>query len=80
MSLPWNRFIVDDPRVAFVKDGSLVCRCFANPGDIDFNGQMISGAKESQGHFAFKHGYIEARILTTPHTGNFPAFWLIPVG
>lgn len=78
-SAAWNRFIVDDPRVAFVKDGSLVCRCFANPGDIDFNGQMISGAKESQGHFAFKHGYIEARILTTPHTGNFPAFWLMPV-
>lgn len=76
----WNRFIVDDPRVAFVDDGSLVCRCLANPGDISgYSGQMISGAKQSSGKFAFNHGYIEARILTTPHSGNFPAFWLMPV-
>ncbi len=75
----WNRFIVDDPRVAFVEDGSLVCRCFANPGDIaDYDRDMVSGAKETQGHFAFNHGYVEARIFTTQHTGNFPAFWLMP--
>ena len=78
-SSAWNRFIVDDSRVAFVKDGHLVCRCFANPGDISgYSGQMVSGAKETQGNFAFNHGYIEARIFTNPHTGNFPAFWLMP--
>lgn len=75
----WNRFIVDDPRVAFMEDGSLVCRCFANPGDIKgYTEQMVSGAKQSRGKFFFNHGYIEARILTTPHSGNFPAFWLMP--
>lgn len=75
----WNRFIVDDPRVAYLSDGHLVCRCLANPGDIvGYDGQMISGAKETRGKFAFNHGYVEARILTTPHTGNFPAFWLMP--
>ncbi len=78
-SAAWNRFIVDDPRTAFVEDGALVCRCFANPGDISgYTGQMVSGAKESRGRFTFNHGYIEARILTTPHSGNFPAFWLMP--
>lgn len=78
-SAAWNRFIVDDPRVAYIEDGNLVCRCFANPGDISgFSGQMVSGAKETQGHFTFNHGYIEARILTHPHSGNFPAFWLMP--
>lgn len=75
----WNRFIVDDPRVAYLSDGHLVCRCLANPGDIvGYDGQMISGAKETRGKFAFNYGYVEARILTTPHTGNFPAFWLMP--
>lgn len=78
-SAAWNRFIVDDPRVAFVDNGHLVCRCFANPGDIaGFDGQMISGAKQTSGRFAFNHGYVEARILTVPHSGNFPAFWLMP--
>lgn len=78
-SAAWNRFIVDDPRVAYVSDGSLVCRCFANPGDISgYSELMVSGAKESRKKFSFNHGYIEARILTTPHSGNFPAFWLMP--
>ncbi|MGN1214287.1 MAG: glycoside hydrolase family 16 protein, partial [Bacteroidaceae bacterium] len=78
-SAAWNRFIVDDSRVAFVDNGHLVFRCFANPGDVDgFEGQMISGAKQTSGNFAFNHGYIEARILTVPHSGNFPAFWLMP--
>lgn len=78
-SAAWNRFIVDDSRVAFLHDGSLVCRCFANPGDIKgYDAQMVSGAKQTRGKFAFNHGYVEARILTTPHSGNFPAFWLMP--
>lgn len=78
-SSAWNRYISPDPRVAFVSDGHLVCRAIANPGDTDDAAEMLTGAKESRGRFAFNHGYIEARIKTCPHSGNFPAFWLMPL-
>lgn len=39
---------------------------------------MITGGVESSGLFDFQYGKIEARILTHPHSGNFPAFWLMP--
>lgn len=68
----WNRFISSDPRVSHVEDGTMAMRCFKD-GDT-----FISGAKDTRGHFSFTHGYVEARIMTTPHTGNFPAFWLMP--
>ncbi len=75
----WNRFISSDKRVAYTQDGNLVCRCIANPGDTSDTAEMLSGAKETRGKFGFNHGYVEARIFTHPHTGNFPAFWLMPV-
>ena len=39
---------------------------------------MISGAIHSQNKFQLTYGKIEARIKTTPHRGNFPAFWMMP--
>lgn len=75
----WNRFISSDKRVAYTQDGNLVCRCIANPGDTSDTAEMLSGAKETRGKFGFNHGYVEARIFTHPHIGNFPAFWLMPV-
>uniref|UniRef100_UPI003FED4D9E glycoside hydrolase family 16 protein n=1 Tax=Prevotella sp. TaxID=59823 RepID=UPI003FED4D9E len=39
---------------------------------------MISGAIESSGKVYYQYGRIEGRLRTTPHTGNFPAFWLMP--
>lgn len=78
-SSAWNRFVSRDRRVACIRGGSLSCRAIVNPGDIDDTAEMISGAKDTKGHFAFNHGYVEARILTVPHKGSFPAFWLMPV-
>lgn len=68
----WNRFISADPRVAHIEGGRMAMRCMKD-GD-----SYISGAKDTRGRFSFTNGYVEARILTTPHTGNFPAFWLMP--
>lgn len=39
---------------------------------------MISGAIESSDKMYFTYGRIEGRLRTTPHVGNFPAFWLMP--
>jgi len=76
----WNRFISKDPRVAFVENGKLVCRCMPTPSDrlADDTLEMISGAVETRGLFSFTYGCAEARIKTNPHKGNFPAFWMMP--
>ena len=39
---------------------------------------MITGGIKSMGKFGFTYGYVEARLLTNPWTGNFPAFWMMP--
>lgn len=74
----WNRWIVDDPRVAFLQDGQLVTRAIPNPDPTRYEGDMITGAIQTRYKFGWQYGKIEARILTNPHTGNFPAFWLMP--
>ncbi len=44
----------------------------------DEESDFITGAICSEGKFSIKYGKIEARIKTTPHIGNFPAFWMMP--
>ncbi len=78
-SSTWNRWIADDERVAFLQGGQLVTRAIPNPDPTKYQGDMITGAIQSSGgRFGFQYGKIEARILTNPHTGNFPAFWMMP--
>lgn len=78
-SSAWNRFIVDDERVAFLQDGKLVLRAIPNPDTEKYTGEMITGAMQSSGgRFGFKYGKLEARLLTNGHVGNFPALWLMP--
>lgn len=74
----WNRWIADDVRVAFQEGGQFVARAIPNPDPSLYSGDMITGAIQTRGKFSFRYGKIEARILTNPHTGNFPAFWLMP--
>lgn len=74
----WNRWIADDPRVAFQQGGQLVTRAIPNPDKTKDNADMLTGAIQSSGKFGFQYGKIEARLLTNPHTGNFPAFWMMP--
>lgn len=78
MSSTWNRWLSDSEKVIYVKDGKLVARAIPNPNQATDNVPMITGGIQSSGKFSFKYGKIEARILTNPHTGNFPAFWLMP--
>lgn len=39
---------------------------------------MITGAINSSKKFSFTYGKVEARIRTRAHSGNFPAFWMMP--
>lgn len=78
----WKRFTSQtkegQARTAFIRDGKLVTRCIANDIKDEGNVEMISGAIESSGKVYYQYGRIEGRLRTTPHTGNFPAFWLMP--
>lgn len=77
-SATWNRWIADDERVAFLQGGQLVTRAIPNPDPSKYEGDMITGAIQTSGKFGFQYGKIEARLLTNPHIGNFPAFWMMP--
>lgn len=76
----WNRYISSHPATAYLQDGSLVCRGLANNGiDPDDTADFLTGTRQTSNSYGLMHGYVEARILTTPHSGNFPAFWLMPM-
>lgn len=77
-SSAWNRFISDNDAVSFVSDGNYVARCIENPDKTTDDVEMISGAIQSRSKYSFQYGRVEARIKTLPHSGNFPAFWLMP--
>ena len=84
----WKRYTAQTPlgqkRTGFVEDGKLVLRCLQNTIDSEKDGsgnklEMISGALETSSTFSFTYGKVEGRMLTNPHTGNFPAFWMMPL-
>lgn len=78
----WKRFTSQtaegQQKTAFIRDGKLVTRCIKNTIAEEGNVDMISGAIESSDKMYFTYGRIEGRLRTTPHVGNFPAFWLMP--
>lgn len=74
----WNRFISNSPEVAHIRGGALRTLCIANNNIDPEGGEMISGAMQSKGKYAFKYGRVECRLKTKKHKGNFPAFWLMP--
>ena len=74
----WNRFISDSEDVVFLNEGRLVCRAIPNPDPSSDPVPMLTGSVESRGNFSFTYGWVEARLRTTPHAGNFPAFWMMP--
>ena len=77
----WARFHSDSPLTVFVQNGELVCRAMATPDSLKAKGEdkeFITGGVRTEGRYTFRYGRAEARIFTTPHSGNFPAFWMMP--
>lgn len=77
-SSTWNRWISDSPDVAYIQDGSLVCRAIPNPDTSVDNVPMITGAVETRGLFSFTYGLVKVRLRTNLLEGNFPAAWMMP--
>lgn len=72
---PWNRFVVDDPALAGVKDGNLHVRARWNPAEE----RPETGAIQSKDKFSFKYGKIEVRAkFSHAGQGGWPAIWLMP--
>ncbi|MBR1468523.1 MAG: glycoside hydrolase family 16 protein [Prevotella sp.] len=74
----WNRWISPSPKVAFIRDGALVCRAIPNPDTASDPVPMITGAVETKDLFSFAYGKVEVRLKTVPHYGSFPAAWMMP--
>ena len=81
----WNRFLAETGKaqkaVNVFEDGYYNAYCIKNDDyntGADKDKEMVSGGIYSSGKFTFHYGKLEARIKTHPHTGNFPAFWLMP--
>ena len=74
----WNRWLSDSPEVIYLEDGDLVARAIPNPDKSTDPVDMITGGIKSMDKFGFTYGYVEARLLTNPWRGNFPAFWMMP--
>lgn len=74
----WSRWISASPDVAFIDDGTLVCRAIPNPDMQADAAAMLTGSVETRGLFSFTYGRVEVRLRTKQHTGNFPAAWMMP--
>lgn len=79
----WNRYVASGARqqriVNTFENGCYNSHCIPTPAEFTTETQpMISGAICSDQKFSITYGKIEARIKTTPHKGNFPAFWMMP--
>ena len=71
----WCRFNSNDPKdsVAVQNNGylSLTTKTIADK-------EMRTGNLMTQNLHNFTYGRVEARCKVYPHTGNFPAFWMMP--
>lgn len=72
---PWNRFVVDDPYLAEVKDGNLHVRARWN----EEKERPETGAIQTKDKFSFKYGKLEVRAkFNRAGQGGWPAIWLMP--
>lgn len=83
----WKRYTAQTTegqlKTGWIEDGKLVLRCVKNNFDAEVDGkgnklEMISGAVETANKVTFTYGKVEGRLKTTAHSGNFPAFWMMP--
>ncbi len=84
----WKRYTAQTTegqlKTGWIEDGKLVLRCVKNEfadekrGDNGNKLEMISGAVETANKVTFTYGKVEGRLKTTAHSGNFPAFWMMP--
>lgn len=72
---PWNKYVVDDAKLAEVKDGNLHLRARWN-SKTDY---PETGAIQTKGKFSFKYGKIEVKAkFSKAGEGGWPAIWLMP--
>jgi beta-glucanase (GH16 family) len=72
---PWNEYVVDDAKLAEVKDGNLHLRARWN-SKTDY---PETGAIQTKGKFSFKYGKIEVKAkFSKAGEGGWPAIWLMP--
>ncbi|MCF0188616.1 MAG: glycoside hydrolase family 16 protein [Bacteroidaceae bacterium] len=72
----WCRFNSNDPKDSVaVQNNGYLSLTSKTIGDRE----MRTGNLMTQNLHNFTYGRVEARCKVYPHTGNFPAFWMMPV-
>jgi len=74
----WSRLISDNPAVAYIMEGKLICKAIPTPTSVSDTSKIITGAVSTKGKFDFTYGKVIVRMRTNNVEGNFPAAWLIP--
>ncbi len=79
----WNKRIAQNDEIPYVnkfEDGCYKSYSIATPSQFASSDSqpIITGAIYSHNKVYMTGGRIEARLRTRGHTGNFPAFWLMP--
>ena len=72
----WKRWVSNSPKVAFIKNGSLVCRAIPNRSASNDTARILTGAVDTRHTFTFQYGKVEVRMKTNIKEGNSPAAWL----
>ena len=72
----WARWISSSPRVAYIKNGALICRAIPNKWEPTDTAKMLTGAVNTREKFEFQYGKVEVRMKTNLTPSNFPAIWM----
>ncbi|MCC8072449.1 MAG: glycoside hydrolase family 16 protein [Bacteroidales bacterium] len=78
-SSAWNRFNSSREDLYVIEDGALAMYGRANTDDETDEKDFQTAALQTSSTFSFTFGVVEAKVKTTPHSGNFPAFWMMPM-
>lgn len=78
----WNKFLAqteEERSVVNKLEGThYAALCLPNADLGKSDAGMTSGGITTKDKFTFTYGKVEARVKTLPHTGNFPALWMMP--
>ncbi len=75
----WCRFNSPREDLYVIEDSALVLYGKLNDNWDADPVEFLTGALNTKDSFSCQYGVVEARIKTSPHKGNFPAFWMMPV-
>lgn len=73
----WNRWLVNDPNLAYQTEGNLILKMVENKTTSD-TAKFKTVGVQSADKFSFKYGKLSVRAKFNQGQGSWPAIWLLP--